>query len=61
MSKLVENTKLGWSVNLMEGRKTLQRDLDRLDRWAKANYTRFDKTKYCLLHFTNNNPCSSTG
>ncbi|PKU42056.1 rna-directed dna polymerase from mobile element jockey-like [Limosa lapponica baueri] len=49
VAKFAEYSKLGRSVDLLEGRKSLERDLATVDGWAEANGVRFTKGKCWVL------------
>ncbi|KAK4815513.1 hypothetical protein QYF61_003071 [Mycteria americana] len=50
LSRFADDTKLSGAVDMLEGKDTIQKDIDRLGKWANVNLVKFNKARCKVLH-----------
>jgi len=50
ISKFADDTKLGGTLDALEGQEALHRDLNRLEHWPMSNGMKINKPKCQILH-----------
>ena len=50
MSTSANGTKVNGAIDTLEAREAIQRDLDRMEKWAHVNLMRYNKDKCKVLH-----------
>jgi len=55
LCKSANDTKLGGVADMLQSHATIQKDLDRLEKWSDRNLMKFNKGNCEVLHLGRNN------